>query len=67
MQVLLTEKFDESLMIMRHILGWHLIDMTYVYLNQTAGLKKRGEVLKDRSPFDNLPSDVSATDAAVNV
>lgn len=49
-------------MIMRHMFGWHLIDMTYVYLNQTAGLKKRGEVLKDRSPFDSLPSDVSATE-----
>ena len=58
-QVLITEKFDESLMIMRHILGWHMIDMTYVYLNQTAGLRKKGEVLHDRSPFDNLSSLVS--------
>ena len=47
MQVLLTERFDESLMVMRHILGWHMIDMFHVYLNQTAVLKKKGEVLLD--------------------
>ena len=59
MQVLLTEKFDESLMIMRHILRWHMIDMTYVYLNRTEGFKKNKDVLKSRRPFDNLPSHVS--------
>eukprot|EP00904_Undaria_pinnatifida_P003356 jgi/Undpi1/13020/HiC_scaffold_8.g02683.m1 len=56
--VMITERFDESLMVLRHILRWHMIDMTYVYLNQTAGLKKGGEVLPERSPFDELPRNV---------
>lgn len=58
-QILLTERFDEGLMVLRNLLGWHLVDMTYVTVNRTAGREGRKGILKDRSPFDELPKDVS--------
>lgn len=56
--ILLTERFDEGLMVLRNLLGWHLVDMTYVSVNLTAGRRGRKGVLKDRSPFEKLPKDV---------
>ncbi|CAN0546323.1 unnamed protein product, partial [Ectocarpus sp. 12 AP-2014] len=56
--VLVTERFDESLMVMRSLLGWDLIDMTYVSVNRSSGRKGKFGVSKERVPFDELPKDV---------
>lgn len=45
-------------MVLRNLLKWHLVDMTYVSVNKTAGRIGRTGVLKDRSPFEKLPQDV---------
>lgn len=57
-QILITERFDEGLMVLRNLLRWHLVDMTYTSVNKTAGREGRMGVLKDRSPFEKLPKDV---------
>ena len=59
-QILLTERFDEGLMVLRNLLKWHLVDMTYIPVNKTAGRNGRTATgdLKDRAHFDNLPEDV---------
>ena len=36
LQVLLTDRFAEGLMLLRNLFGWHLIDMSYVVLNETS-------------------------------
>ncbi|CAB1102036.1 unnamed protein product [Ectocarpus sp. CCAP 1310/34] len=56
--VLVTERFDESLMVMRSLLGWDLVDMTYVSVNRSSGRKGKFGVSKERVPFDHLPEDV---------
>ncbi|CAM9307103.1 unnamed protein product [Ectocarpus sp. 4 AP-2014] len=56
--VLVTERFDESLMVMRSLLGWDLIDMTYVSVNRSSGRKGKFGVSKERVPFNELPIDV---------
>lgn len=58
-QILVTERFDEGLMMMRSLLGWDLIDMTYVSVNLSSGRKGKFGVSKERQPFDELPKDVS--------
>lgn len=60
-QILLTERFDESLMVMRSLLGWDLIDVTYVSVNRSSGREGKFGVSKERVPFDELPKDVSTT------
>ncbi|CBJ29127.1 conserved unknown protein [Ectocarpus siliculosus] len=35
--VMLTERMDESLMILRSLLGWHMIDVTYASLKARQG------------------------------
>jgi len=44
-------------MILRRILGWSMMDMTYMKLNQTkAGLRRwDGKPLADPPSFDDLP------------
>ncbi|CAN0081990.1 unnamed protein product, partial [Ectocarpus sp. 6 AP-2014] len=39
--VMLTERMDESLMILRSLLGWHMIDVTYASLNATRAGARR--------------------------
>eukprot|EP00903_Cladosiphon_okamuranus_P005816 g5759.t2 len=55
--VLLTEAFDEGLMIMRRLLGWEMIDMTYSKMMQTKAGSRRwdGKELKDVPHWDDLP------------
>lgn len=60
--VMLTDRFDEGLMVLRNLFGWRLIDMSYEVLNQTSETNKvtrkspngRGTA-KDHIPtFDEL-------------
>lgn len=55
-QVLLTERFDEGLMVLRHLLRWHMIDMTYSTLMETKIGSQRydGKYLKHAPKFDDL-------------
>ena len=60
-QVILTEEFDEGLMVLRRLLGWSMIDMTYSSMYKTAKGAKRfdGKQLVDVPHFDDLPQQVS--------
>lgn len=60
-KILLAERFDESLVVLRNLLRWHLIDVTYVPNNLTAGRVGAGGILKERLPFDDLPKHVRDT------
>ncbi|CAM9861374.1 unnamed protein product [Pylaiella littoralis] len=55
--MLLTEEFDEGLMVMRRLLGWDMIDMTYAKMMKTTGGSRRwdGKELKDVPHWDDLP------------
>eukprot|EP00904_Undaria_pinnatifida_P012458 jgi/Undpi1/8342/HiC_scaffold_25.g10811.m1 len=55
--VILTEEFDEGLMVLRRLLGWSMIDMTYSSMYKTAKGAKRfdGKQLVDVPHFDDLP------------
>ncbi|CAN0062198.1 unnamed protein product [Pylaiella littoralis] len=53
--ILLSDRFDESLVTLRRTFRWHLIDMTYVPNNLTAGRKRGKKQLKKRLPFADLP------------
>lgn len=61
--MILTEEFDEGLMVLRHLLGWDMIDLTYSVMMET----KKGAVrwddkgLVDVPTFDSLPQWVSTT------
>lgn len=59
-QVMLTERMDESLMILRSLLGWHMIDVTYASLNATRAGARRydGKPLIDRPDFCHLSEEV---------
>ncbi|CAM9411183.1 unnamed protein product, partial [Laminaria digitata] len=60
--VLLTDRFEEGLMLLRNIFRWHLIDLSYISLNQTqtrmSAAKKRASekrgVEDHRPTFDEL-------------
>lgn len=54
---MLTEKFDEGLMILRRLLGWDMIDMTYARMMQTKQGSRRwdGKTLKNVPDFYSLP------------
>ncbi|CAM9664893.1 unnamed protein product [Scytosiphon promiscuus] len=56
--ILLTERFEEGLMVLRRLLGWHLIDMTFISVNRSAGRQSKNGVLPERSPFEKLPGDI---------
>lgn len=60
-QIILTEEFDEGLMVLRRLLGWSMIDMTYSSMYKTAKGAKRfdGKQLVDVPHFDDLPQQVS--------
>lgn len=56
-QILLTEKLDEGLMVLRRLLGWDLIDVTYTKMMETKQGTKRydGQVLAAVPNFEDLP------------
>lgn len=60
-QILLTEQFDEGLMVMRRMLGWGMIDMTYARMMETKSGTRRwdGKELKDVPHFEDLTNWVS--------
>lgn len=57
---MLTEQFDEGLLVLRHLLGWNLVDLTYIKANITKKGAKRwdGLPLVDAPHFDDLPKEV---------
>lgn len=60
---MLTERLDEGLCLLRHLLGWHLIDVTYTPANETGATKTSrevdGEKFFTRPHFDDLPQEVT--------
>ena len=62
LQVILTEDFDRGLMVLRRLMRWEMIDLTYSKMMET----KKGVVRWDNIPlvdvpsFDSLPQWVSA-------
>ncbi|CAM9489564.1 unnamed protein product [Scytosiphon promiscuus] len=58
--VILTERFDEGLMVLRRLLGWSMVDMTYVSVLKTADGAKRydGKSLVKAPRFEDLPGEV---------
>ena len=65
-QIILTEEFDEGMMVMRRLLGWEMIDMTYSSMYETKKGEKRfdGMTLVDVPHFDDLPQEVRASRTA---
>lgn len=59
-KVLLTEEFDEGLMVLRRLLKWDMVDMTYLSMYKTAKGSRRydGKELVDAPHFDDLPEHV---------
>lgn len=59
-KVLLTEQFDEGLMVLRRMLEWDMIDLTYVALFKTKAGNRRydGKQLVDVPDFDSLRPEV---------
>lgn len=57
---MLTERLDEGLLVLRHLLHWQLIDLTYMTLNETKGGSRRwdGKPFVDIPHFDDLPKEV---------
>ena len=55
-QIVLTEQFDEGLMVLRRLLGWDMIDMTYAKMKvSTEGYTRwDGKQLVARPSFDDL-------------
>ncbi|CAM9450759.1 unnamed protein product [Discosporangium mesarthrocarpum] len=60
MFVILTDRFDEGLVLLKRMLGWELIDMTYSVVMETdEGVKRYdGKTLKRVPKFDDLPKKV---------
>lgn len=59
-KVLLTEEFDEGLMVLRRLLRWEMVDMTYVSVYKTTAGARRydGKPLVDAPRFEDLPVQV---------
>lgn len=59
-KILLTEEFDEGLMVMRRLLGWEMVDMTYVSMYKTVDGAHRfdGKLLVSAPHFEDLPEHV---------
>lgn len=57
---MLTERLDEGLMLLRHLLNWRMIDITYMTLNKTVKGRRRwdGKPFIDRPEFEDLPKEV---------
>jgi len=45
-------------MVLKNLLGWHLVDMTYTSVNRSAGRPNRKGWSKERTPFAELPKEV---------
>lgn len=60
-QVILTEEFDKSLMVLRRLMGWEMIDLTYSVMMETKKgvLRWDNQTLVDVPHFDSLPQWVS--------
>ena len=60
-KVLLTEHFDEGLMVLRRQLGWDMIDVTYHAMLKTSAGEKRydGKTLLNVPHYEDLSTDVS--------
>lgn len=60
-KVILTEAFDEGLMVLRRLMGWDMIDMTYSRMMETKLGQQRwdGKELKNVPHFEDLPQWVS--------
>ncbi|CAN0281962.1 unnamed protein product [Ascophyllum nodosum] len=58
--VIMTDRLDEGLLVLRHLMGWHLIDVTYMTLNETKEGQRRwdGKPFVDRPDFDDLSKEV---------
>eukprot|EP00752_Nemacystus_decipiens_P012934 g11447.t2 len=61
--VLLTEEFDESLMVLRRLMGWEMIDLTYSVMMETKKgvFRWDNQALVDVPKFDSLPQWVQDT------
>eukprot|EP00903_Cladosiphon_okamuranus_P016251 g14989.t1 len=61
--VILTEEFDESLMVLRRLMGWEMIDLTYSIMMETKKgvLRWDNQALVDVPHFDSLPQWVQDT------
>lgn len=59
-KVLLTERFDEGLMVLRRMLNWDIIDTSYLTLFKTraGGRRYDGKKLSDVPHFDSLRPEV---------
>lgn len=59
-KIFLTERYEEGLMVLRRILGWDMIDMTYLPMKVTEAGEKRwdGKRLANKPSFDELPKKV---------
>lgn len=57
---MLTERFDQGLLLLRHMLQWSLVDLTYVSINKTKQGARRwdGKPLVDKPRFGDLPKEV---------
>lgn len=62
-KILLTEKMDEGLMLLRRLLSWDLIDVTYTTMLKTEqGIRRwDGKALGDVPHFEDLPQPVRYT------
>lgn len=63
---MLTERFDEGLCLLRRLMGWHLIDITYTRCNETGStitwkMSKDGSKVFRRPHFEELPVEVIGT------
>ena len=59
--MILSERMDEGLMMLRRDLGWQMVDMTYSVLLETKAGERRGwdgRELKNRPRFSELPKQV---------
>ncbi|CAN0230044.1 unnamed protein product [Scytosiphon promiscuus] len=58
--IILAERFDEGLLVLRRMMQWHMIDLTYCVLNETKVGQSRwdGIPFVDRPHFDSLPKQV---------
>lgn len=59
-KAVLTERFDEGLMVLRRLLGWEMVDMTYLsmYKTVTGSSRYDGKPLIESPHFDDLPEHV---------
>jgi hypothetical protein len=61
--IVLTERFDEGLVLLRRLLGWSLIDLTYLRLNDSHQAPKRVGAV---GTVASLPSVASSSAGVVN-